>query len=412
MHRSYERIMKKSIWTYLRGDKGIWVIVLILSVFSLLAIYSSTGTLAYKERGGNTEYFVLKHFLLLCFGLAIMYVAHTIKYVYYSRISQLLLLVAIPLLVYALFSGTEINQAVRWVTLPGTDLTFQPSDIAKLALVMYIARILAKESMRIKERGPFLHIMIATLVVCGLIFPANFSTSAIVFLTAMVMMFIGQINLRYVFSTLAVCVTGLILMFTFMKLIPQDRLNEMGRMGTWAARIERFSNPSESSKVDFQAEQAKIAIASGGLVGKMPGNSTQRNILPSPYADFIYAIIIEEYGFVGGFGILMLYLMLMFRAISISRKCEGTFGSYLVFGIAFLLVTQALVNMAVAVGLFPVTGQVLPFLSMGGTSLWLTSLGVGIILSVSVDVQLKGEKIDELKPQTAEEIAKEMGIEN
>jgi cell division protein FtsW len=182
-------------------------------------------------------------------------------------------------------------------------------------------------------------------------------------------------------------------------------------MGTWAARIERFSNPDESEE-NFQVEQAKIAIASGGLFGKAPGNSTQRNILPHPYSDFIYAIIIEEYGFIGGLGVLMLYLMLMFRAIAISRKCEGTFGSYLVFGIAFLLVTQAFVNMAVAVNLFPVTGQVLPFLSMGGTSLWLTSLGVGIILSVSVDVQLKGENIDILKPQSAEEIAEEMGIEN
>ncbi|MCL2682281.1 MAG: FtsW/RodA/SpoVE family cell cycle protein [Bacteroidales bacterium] len=402
--------MKKNLWTYLRGDKGIWVIVLILSVFSLLAIYSSTGTLAYRMNQA-TEYYVFKHFLLLCFGLGIMYVAHNIPYKYYSRISQLLLIIAIPALMYALFFAGQVNEAGRWIQLPVINLSFQPSDLAKLALVMYIARILAKEKDRIKERGPFLHIMIATLIVCGLIFPANFSTSALVFLTAMVMMFIGQINLRYVFSTLAVCVTALVLMFILMKLIPQDRLNEMGRMGTWAARIDRFSNPDES-KENFQAEQAKIAIASGGLFGKMPGNSTQRNLLPHPYSDFIYAIIIEEYGFIGGLFILLLYLMLMFRAIAISRKCEGTFGSYLVFGIAFLLVTQAFVNMAVAVGLFPVTGQVLPFLSMGGTSLWLTSLGVGIILSVSVDVQLKGEKIDEVKPQSAEEIAQEMGIEN
>ena len=400
----------KNLWTYLRGDKGIWVIVFILSIFSLLAIYSSTGSLAFRM-GQATEFYVLKHFLLLCLGLGIMYVAHTIKYVYYSRISQLLLIIAVPALVYALFFADQINYAGRWITLPVINLTFQPSDLAKLALVMYIARILAKERERIRERGPFVHIIIATFVVCGLIFPANFSTAALLFLTAMVMMFIGQINLRYVFSTLAVCVTSLVLMFLLMKLIPQDRLNEMGRMGTWSARIERFSNP-DGSRENFQVEQAKIAIASGGLLGKKPGNSTQRNILPHPYSDFIYAIIIEEYVFIGGLGILMLYLWLMFRAISISRKCEGTFGSYLVFGIAFLLVTQAFVNMAVAVGLLPVTGQVLPFLSMGGTSLWLTSLGVGIILSVSADVQLKGEKIDEVKPQSAEEIAKEMGIEN
>lgn len=403
--------MNKNLWTYLRGDKGIWVVVFILSVISLLAIYSSTGTLAYKEQHGNTEYYVIKHFLLLCFGLGIMYAAHTISYVYYSRLSQLLLFLSIPLLFYVLFFTKETNEATRWIQLPVINLTFQPSDIAKLTLTMYIARILAKEKDHIKERKPFLHIMFATILICGLIFPANFSTSAIVFLTAMVMMIIGQIRTRYIVTTLAICVTAVVMMFVFMKLMPKDRLNEMGRMGTWAARIERFTNPKENTE-DFQAEQAKIAIASGGFLGKMPGNSTQRNILPHPYSDFIYAIIIEEYGFVGGVFVLLLYLILMFRAISISRKCEGTFGSYLVLGIAFLLVTQAFVNMAVAVGLFPVTGQVLPFLSMGGTSLWLTSLGVGIILSVSVDVQLKGEDIDVLKPQTAEEIAEEMGISN
>jgi cell division protein FtsW len=200
-------------------------------------------------------------------------------------------------------------------------------------------------------------------------------------------------------------------MIALLFLMPQDVVDKWGRTATWKARIERFFVP-DGSKENFQAEQAKIAIARGGLIPNGPGSSTQRNILPEPYNDFIYAIIIEEYGFFGGFGILMLYLWFLFRAITISRRCEGTFGSYLVFGIAFLLVTQALVNMGVTVGVFPVTGQVLPFLSMGGTSLWLTSLGVGIILSVSVDVQLKGEDIDVAKPQTAEEIAKEMGIEN
>jgi cell division protein FtsW len=407
--------MKQSLWTYLRGDKGIWVIVLMLSLVSILAIYSSTGTLAYRT-GQGTEYYVLKHFLLLCFGLMIMYVAHKIPYVYYSRISQLLLIVAIPLLIYALFSSSG-GEVGRWITLPVIKLTFQPSDVAKLALVMYIARILAKEKDRIKERSPFLHIIFATLLVCGLIFPANFSTSALVFLTAMVMMFIGQINLRYIFSTLAVCVTGVVLLFTVLMLLPDDnKLLDFGRLATMKGRVERFVKPTGETQENFQAEQAKIAIARGGFLPNGPGTSTQRNILPEPYNDFIYAIIIEEYGFIGGLVILMLYLMLMFRAISISRQCEGTFGSYLVLGIAFLLVTQALVNMAVAVGLFPVTGQPLPFLSMGGTALWLTSLGIGIILSVSVAVQETENKesidLEEVKPQPAEEIAKEMGIEN
>jgi len=403
--------MNKNIWTYLRGDKTIWVIVFILSFFSLSAIYSSAGVLEFGRSGGRpVEFHFLRHSLLLFFGLGIMWIAHKIPYVYYSRISQLMLLVAIPALIWALVSPHEINQAARWVMLiPAINLTFQPSDLAKLALVMYTARILAKDKDRITERGPFLHIMIPSLAVCALIFPSNFSTAALVFLTAIVMMFVGQINLRYISSTLAVCLTGLVLMFSVLTLMPEDRLNQMGgRMPTWQARMDRHFNP-DGSRENYQIERAKMAIASGGFFGQGPGNSTRRT--PLGYSDFIYATIIEEYGFLGGVTILMLYLMLMFRAISISRKCEGTFGSYLVFGIAFVLVSQAFVNMAVVVGLMPVTGQVLPFLSMGGTSLWLTSLGIGIILSVSADVQLKGENIDILKPQSAEEIAEEMGIE-
>jgi cell division protein FtsW len=319
-------------------------------------------------------------------------------------------------LIYALFSskGSEVG---RWIPLPVINLKFQPSDVAKLALVMYIARILAKEKDRIKERGPFLHIISATLIVCGLIFPSNFSTSALVFLTAVVMMFIGQINLRYIFSTLAVCVTAIVLMFVLLMLLPDDhKLLNFGRLATMKGRVERFVKPAGETQENFQAEQAKIAIARGGLFPNGPGTSTQRNVLPESYNDFIYAIIIEEYGFFGGLIILMLYLTLMFRAISISRKCEGTFGSYLVLGIAFFLVMQALVNMGVTVGVFPVTGLVLPFLSMGGTALWLTSLGVGIILSVSVAVQDAENKesidMEKIEPQSAEEIAKEMGIEN
>lgn len=377
----------------IKGDKVIWAVVIILSVFSILAVYSSTGTLAYRRQAGNTEYYLIKHLLILLFGFGLMYATHLVKYTYYSRLSQIALFIAAPLLIITLFTGTNIHEASRWLTLPGTNLTFQSSDLAKLALIMYIARLLSKKQEHIKDfKSAFIPIMLPILIVCGLILPANFSTAAILFTTCFVLMFIGRINLKYIFSLIGI---GIVFLTFFIIIVINSQ--SQGRVATWKNRIESFTNGDEDS--NFQAEQAKIAIATGGIVGKFPGNSTQRNFIPHPYSDFIFAIIIEEYGFIGGFIVVFLYCILLFRAVRITSRSPGTFGAFLTIGCAFSLVFQAMINMAVAVNLFPVTGQPLPLVSMGGTSIWFTSIAFGIILSVSKETEksLKLEEENETK---------------
>lgn len=365
----------------IKGDKIIWLVVIILSVFSLLAVYSSTGTLAYKYQGGNTEYYMIKHFIILLLGLFLMYLAHLIKYTYFSRIFQIALWIAVPLLLLTLFVGLNLNEARRVLPLP-FGLTFQTSDLAKLTLIMYLARMLTKRQDVIKDfKSAFLPIVIPVLIVCFLILPANFSTAAILFTTSLVLMFIGRVSLKHIFSMIGI---GIIIMF-LMVLIAKSYPNLLPRVDTWISRVENFAEPD--SEVNYQVEQAKIAIASGGIVGKMPGNSEQRNFLPHPYSDFIFAIIIEEYGLIGGMLVVFLYLILLFRAVKIVAKVPRNFGAFLTIGVAFSLVFQAMINMAVAVNLLPVTGQTLPFISMGGTSIWFTSISIGIILSVSKEVE-------------------------
>lgn len=371
----------KKISANLQGDRTIWVVVLLLSLVSLLAVYSSTGTLAYRYQAGNTEYYLFKHFTILVFGLVLMYMAHLVRYTYYSRISQVLLIVAVPLLVATLFSG-QVNEASRWLTLPVINISFQTSDLAKLALIMYLARLLAKKQEHIKDlKGAFVPIVIPVVVTCGLILPANFSTAAVLFATCLVLMFIGRLNLKYIFYMIGIGLAGLLLLFMIAKVYP----DVLPRSETWLSRIESFSG--SDTKENYQVEQAKIAIATGGLFGKMPGNSIQRNVLPHPYSDFIFAIIIEEYGLIGGFFLVLLYLILLYRGVKISTRAHGSFGAFLAVGLSFSLVFQALINMAVAVNLLPVTGQPLPLVSMGGTSLWFTSFAVGIILSVSRETE-------------------------
>jgi cell division protein FtsW len=375
----------------LSGDRIIWIVVAVLSIISLLAVYSSTGSLAYKYHGGNSFYYMLKHAGLTLFGLLIMYGAHLVKYKYYSRISQLLLLIAIPLLMITLVSGANLNDASRWLYIPVINLSFQTSDLAKLALIMYLARLLSKKQEDIKDlRKGFLPLMIPIIITVGLIFPANFSTAAILFTTSLILLFIGRINVKYI---LAVIGSGLVFVLILL-IIAQTFPQILPRLDTWKARVENFSD--KESEGNFQAEQSKIAIATGGLLGKMPGNSMQRNFLPHPYSDFIFAIIIEEYGLAGGFVIIMLYLVLLYRAIRIALQSPGTFGTFLSIGLMFSLVFQAFINMAVAVNLLPVTGQPLPLLSMGGTSLWFTSFSIGIVLSVSREInQVEMEKAKE-----------------
>jgi cell division protein FtsW len=375
----------QNIFRHIKGDKVIWAVVLLLSIFSLLAVYSSTGTLAYRYQGGNTEYYMLKHFIILFLGLFFMYLAHKIKYIYYSPLFKLALLIAIPLLFITLFYGLNLNEAKRVLPLP-FGLTFQTSDLAKLTLIMYLARLLTKKQDNIKDfKSAFLPIMLPVLIVVFLILPANFSTAAMLFMTSLVLMFIGRVNLKYIFSLIGIGVVALTIFLLIMTQLPDDR---QGRLWTWKNRIENFSKGTGDN---YQIEQAQIAIASGGVLGKMPGNSSQRNFLPHPYSDFIFAIIIEEYGLIGGSFIVLLYLILLFRAVVIVTKIPQTFGAFLSIGVAFSLVFQAMINMGVAVGLLPVTGQPLPLVSMGGTSIWFTSLSLGIMLSVSKEIAKKQE---------------------
>ncbi|HAK00141.1 MAG TPA: cell division protein FtsW [Bacteroidales bacterium] len=364
-----------------KGDRAIWFAVILLSVFSLLAVYSSTGSLAYRLRGGDTEYFAIKHFLIQIMGLVLMFLASNVKYTYYSRISQIAIVIAVPLLVFTLIKGTTINEAARWITLPIINLSFQSSDFAKLALIIYVARLLAKKQETIGDfKEAFFPILLPVIVITGLILPENFSTAALLFSTCLVVMFIGGVKLKQIFLVGGVGVAVMaILIVSFLVFKP-----DQGRVSVWETRMETFLPGGEPS---FQEEQSKIAIASGGIIGKMPGNSTQRNFLPHAYSDFIYAIIIEEYGLAGGAVVIILYLILFYRGIRIARKSPGTFGALLAAGLSFGVVFQALIHMAVVVDLLPTTGQPLPMISMGGTSIWFTSLAIGIILSVSRKVE-------------------------
>ena len=375
----------------IKGDKVIWLVVIILSVFSILAVYSSTGSLAYKYQGGNTEYYMIKHLFILLFGFLLMYLAHLVKYTYFSRIFQIALYIAVPLLVLTLFVGLNLNEAKRVLPLP-FGFTFQTSDLAKLTLIMYLARMLTKRQDKIKDfKSAFIPIMIPILIVCFLILPANFSTAAILFTTSLVLLFIGRISLKHIFSMIGIGVVAMLIMVMIAKSYP----DLLPRVGTWISRVENFKNGD--SEDNYQVEQAKIAVASGGIIGKMPGNSEQRYFLPHPYSDFIYAFIIEEYGLIGGVLIVLLYLILLFRAVKIVTKAPNNFGAFLTIGVAFSLVFQAMINMGVAVNLLPVTGQPLPLVSMGGTSIWFTSISIGIILSVSKEIDKSNKNAENLR---------------
>lgn len=381
--------MSNEFRKYFKGDPIIWAVIVVLSIFSLLAVYSSTGTLAYKYQGGDTSYYVIKHSILLLVGLVIIFITHRISYRYFSRLSQILLIVAVLFLVLTLFFGTSINQASRWLAIPGIGLTFQTSDLAKLALIMYVARMLSLKQNSIKDYyGAFIPILIPILLICMLILPADLSTAIILFSTSFILMFIGRINFKYLF-VFTLIVTVFIGLFIVVALSSEWE----GRVGTWKNRIESFVN--KDSQENYQVDQSKIAIVSGGIIKIRPGKSVQRNFLPLPYSDFIYAIIIEEYGLAGGLIIMILYLYLLFRAGVIIKKCNRTFPAFLAMGLSILIVMQAMVNMAVAVNIFPVTGQQLPMISMGGTSMIFTCIAFGIILSVSRVTNTQNAEINE-----------------
>lgn len=377
-----------------KGDVIIWMIVFFLSIFSLLAVYSSTGTMAYRYRGGNTEYYLLKHFFLMIFGLLMMYFAHKINYKYYSRISQVMLWSAVPLLLLTYAFGANINHASRWLTLPGIGLTVQTSDFAKLALIMFTARSLAKKQEMIQDfRQGTLPLLAPIILICAIIAPSNLSTAAVLFVTCILLMFIGRANVKHI---IAIVFGGLLVLVTTVLIlhqIGQVTGKTIGRVETWVSRVQNFSSTDMHDDENYQSTQAQIAVATGGLFGKGPGNSMEKNFLPNPFSDFIFAIIIEEYGLVGAIVLIALYLLFLYRSLSIVLKSPKAFGALLAVGLSFSLVLQAFINMGVATHLFPVTGLTLPLVSMGGTSLWFTSIAFGIILSVSRDIEEK-EKLE------------------
>ena len=384
----------KKLLNKLKGDRTIWYIAIALSLISLAAVYTSTSSLAFKKQGGDTEFYAIKHGFLMFGGLVMMYVAHLVSYRHYSRLAQLALYLTVPLLLITLFSGANINSASRWIMLPVINVSFQTSDLAKLALIMYLARVLSKNQKHITDfKKGFVTIILPVIITVTLIFPANFSTAAVLFATSFIVMFIGGISLKHLGLLVGTGTLVVIILFGIASVFPKV----LPRANTWISRIENFTGNDDDKEGNFQANQAKIAIATGHFFGKMPGNSEQKNFLPHPYSDFIYAIIIEEYGALGGSFVLFLYLALLYRSVRVALKSPGTFGTFLSIGLAFSLVFQAMINMGVAVNLLPVTGQPLPLVSMGGTSLWFTSISIGIILSVSRQGEPEDEENDDKK---------------
>lgn len=382
---------------YLKGDKIIWIAIFLLSIFSLLAVYSSSGTLAYRYQEGNTMHYILKHAAFLSIGLLIVFVVHLVPVKYFSGFAQMFIYITIPLLLITLLMGVSLNQATRWFTVPGTGITFQTSDFAKLALIMYVAKLLSQKQDKIRDfKKGFVPVIAPILIVCMLILPANFSTAAILFTTCMMLLFIGRVKLRHLLALIGVGLVAVTLFILIALAIGKE-----GRIDTWKNRIENYA--SGESEDNFQAEQAKIAIATGGIKGKGPGNSTQRYFLPHPYSDFIYAIVAEEYGLAGAIILLFMYLYLLYRTGVIVRKSERTFPAFLAVGLSLMIVFQAMINMAVAVNLLPVTGQTLPLVSMGGSSLLFTSTSLGMILSVSRTAQKNEIVIDEEEDDEQEE---------
>lgn len=385
----------QALFNKTRGDKVIWVAVVLLTLLSLLVIYSSTGTLAYRY-SKSPESYLFKQVAFTAIGFMIIYFAHRINYTLYSRASLILFLISIPLLIYTWLFGAEINEGTRWIKLPIINLTFQTSDLAKLALFMYLSRQLSRSQDTIKDfRKGFLPLIVPVLIICGLIAPANLSTALLIGATSILLMFIGRVSTKHIGGAIGIAMIPIVAL-TIIAFIYYDKENSQtkelpfllksGRIPTWVKRIQDFAFADKTENV-YQVQQAKIAIAKGGWLGLGPGNSEQRNFLPHPYSDFIYAIIIEEYGLIGGILILFLYLLFLFRSIRIFKKCPFAFGAFLSLALSFTLVIQALVNMAVNVNLFPVTGVPLPLVSMGGSSFLFTCLAIGIILSVARNVE-------------------------
>lgn len=366
----------------IKGDKTIWAIIAILAIFSFLPVYSASTNLVYVAGKGSTFGYLFKHAMLLLVGFGIVFAIHKIPYRYFSGLSVIMLPVVVVLLIVTLTQGTVISgaNASRWIRIPFVGVGFQTSTMAAVILMIYISRYLARnKDKKIELKESFLTLWLPVGVILALILPANFSTTAIVFTMVMLLVFLGGYPFKYIMLILGVGVLAFSIFILTARAFP-DTMNN-SRISTWSNRIENYM--SGNSEDNYQAEKAKIAIASGEIYGKGPGKSVQKNFLPQSSSDFIYAIIGEEFGIMGAIFIILLYLGLLFRIVIIATKTKTIFGTLLVLGVGLPIVFQALINMAVAVGLFPVTGQPLPLISTGGTSIWMTCFAIGIILSVS-----------------------------
>ncbi len=415
--------MRSQLMLRTRGDKFIWGIVILLAVISVLVVYSATGSLAYKMNKGNNEVYLFKQVAFMMVGLTLIYFLHRVNYSIYSKVAWMLFLTAIPLLIYTLFFGAKINEGSRWIKLPVINMTVQTSDYARLALFMYISRVLSKKQEVIKDfKKGFLPAIIPVAIICVLIAPANLSTALLTGATSLLLMFIGRISTKHIMLAVGIAAIPIAILITVAVLTHDSKKQEttvanagttgneryagLGRVGTWVKRVQDFIY-AKNEEVPYQVQQAKIAIANGGiLVGLGPGNSQQRNFLPHPYSDFIYAIIIEEYGLLGGAFIIFIYMAFLFRGIRVFRKCPYAFGAFLALALSFTLAIQAIANMAVNVNIVPVTGVTLPLVSMGGSSFLFTCAAIGIILSVARNVEItEGREpvapVDYLQPQVA-----------
>ena len=382
----------------IKGDKPLWVVFILLASFSFLPVYSSASNLAYLYGDGNTFSYLFKHFIHLSLGFFLMYMVHKIPYRYFRGISILMIPVILVLLAYTIFQPSIsdlITNSNRWIRIPIVGFGFQPSTLASIIILIYVARYLSKiKDKLITFSQSILPLWVPVFLTISLILPANFSTSAILFSMVMLLCFLGGYPLKYLMGILFSAVILFSIFILSVKAYPDLFPN---RVDTWKSRVENFVD-SKETKSNYQIEKAKIAIATGGITGLGPGKSVQKNFLPQSSSDFIYAIIVEEYGLIGGLALLLLYLWFLFRVIIISNKSKSVFGSLLAIALGIPIVFQALVNMAVAVQLFPVTGQPLPLISSGGTSIWMTCLAIGIIQSVRIGSEINEDETDENNP--------------
>lgn len=387
-----------NFFSKIRGDKAIWALTGLLAVFSFLPVYSASSNLAYLYGDGSTFPYLMNHFIYLFLGFVIMFFVHKVPYQYFRGLSVLGIPLLILLLIYTISQGTTIDgaNASRWINIPFLNKTFQTSTLASVVLLTYVAKYMAK--MKDKEynfKQTILPLWLPVGVILMLILPANFSTTAIIFSMVILLVFIGGYPIKYLGTILLTGILFLSLFVLTAKAIPGLFPN---RVDTWISRIENFTN-DEVTEADYQIEKAKIAIASGGVAGIGIGKSIQRNFLPQSSSDFIYAIIVEEMGLIGAFGVMLVYLFLLFRIIIVATKSNCTFGRLLVVGVGLPIIFQSLVNMAVGVELFPVTGQTLPLISSGGSSIWMTCLALGMVLSVSSRREAEIKKLEEEKEE-------------